>query len=81
MKFVRMVFIFCMFACLVACSGSEKVTCDDPSPYKLAAEGKRVDVPGDLSNLEPRNEMPLPEASPRQPRPLGSPCLDRPPGS
>jgi uncharacterized lipoprotein len=78
MKLVRTFSVLCIFACVAGCGGDNR-TCNDPSPYKFAVEGKRVDVPDDLNNVEARNEMPLPEISPRQPRPEGSPCLDLPP--
>ncbi len=54
-------------------------TCDEVRTYQLAAEGRRIEVPEDLDNLDPFREMPLPEASPRPPRPKGRPCLDLPP--
>ena len=81
MRLARAFFMFCILACIAGCFGRSSVTCDDPSPYKVAVEGNRVDVPDDLNNLEPRKEMPLPEVSPREPRPEGSPCLDYPPGT
>ena len=54
-------------------------TCDDVRAYQLAAEGRRLEVPNDLDSLDPFEEIPLPEASPRPPRPAGRPCLDLPP--
>lgn len=54
-------------------------TCDEVRSYQLAEEGRRLEVPEDLDNLDPFREMPLPEASPRPPRPPGRPCLDLPP--
>ncbi len=78
MKLVKLLFLVCAVAGLVAC-GKPDLTCDDPSPYELATEGKRVEVPSDLDNVEPYMEIPLPDASPRAVRPPGSPCLDQPP--
>ena len=54
-------------------------TCDEVRTYQLAEEGRRIEVPEDLDNLDAFREMPLPEASPRPPRPAGRPCLDLPP--
>ena len=54
-------------------------TCDEVRTYQLAQEGRRLEVPEDLDELDQFREMPLPEASPRPPRPAGRPCLDLPP--
>ncbi len=63
-----------------ACGGGDQIkSCDEVRRYQLAEEGKRIDTPDDLDDLEPLREMPLPKASPRPPRPEGSPCLDLPP--
>ena len=81
MKLARVFFMFGIFVCIAGCFGRSDGTCDDPTPYRFAVEGKRVAVPDDLNSLEPRKEMPMPEVSPRPPRPEGSPCLDLPPGT
>ena len=80
MTVVKLLFSLALLASLVACGGSEDITCNDPSPYQLAMPGKRVTAPDGLDNLETIKEMPLPEASPSKPRSADSPCLDRPPG-
>ncbi len=54
-------------------------TCDEVRSYQLATEGRRIEAPEDLDELDPFREMPLPQASPRPPRPAGRPCLDLPP--
>ncbi len=54
-------------------------TCDEVRTYQLAQEGRRLEVPEGLDDLDEFREMPLPEASPRPPRPKGRPCLDLPP--
>jgi uncharacterized lipoprotein len=64
---------------MTACSGDKARSCDDVQKYQLAAEGERIETPDDLDDLDPLREMPLPEASPRPPRPEGSPCIDLPP--
>ena len=61
------------------CGGTADITCDEPEYYQSAKIGKRVEPPEGLDDLDPLREMPLPEASPREPRPAGSPCFDRPP--
>jgi hypothetical protein len=63
---------------LAACGGTPELTCDEGS-YKSAVRAPRVQAPEDLDNLEPAREMPLPTASPRDPRPEGSPCIELPP--
>ena len=61
------------------CGGSMDLTCDEEQYYQKAEIGKRVEAPDGLDELDPLREMPLPEASPREPRPEGMPCFDRPP--
>ena len=61
------------------CGGTKDLTCDEVRAYQLAQEGKRIETPEDLDDLEPLREMPLPRANPAPPRPQGSPCLDLPP--
>ena len=77
MKLARLTMIVLVLG-LSACGGSKTMTCDE-GPYQIAVRGSRVEAPDGLDNLEPLREIPLPEASPRAPRPEGSPCLDRPP--
>jgi len=55
------------------------MTCDEPEPYQAAVEVPRVEPPEGLSELSPSEEMEIPRASPQDPRPPGSPCLDLPP--
>ena len=62
-----------------ACGGNDNRSCDDIRRYQLAAEGKKIETPDDLDDLDPLREMPLPEASPQPERPEGSPCIDLPP--
>ena len=64
---------------LTACIGAPDKTCDEVRLYQLAAEGRRLETPEDLDSLDGLREIPLPQASPRPPRPEGSPCLDLPP--
>ena len=64
---------------LGACGGSKDLTCDEVQYYQLAKESKPVEAPEGLDDLDPLQQMVVPEASPREPRPEGSPCFDRPP--
>ncbi len=79
MKLTTLLVFLALLSGLSACGGSKTKSCDDVRRYQLAVEGKRIETPDDLDDLEPLREMPLPEASPRPPRPEGSPCIDLPP--
>ncbi len=74
----RIAILVVLLAGLVGCGGIN-LTCDDVREYQLAEEGKRIEAPDGLDNLDPVKEAPVPEASPRQEREPGSPCIDRPP--
>jgi len=77
MMLARLIFVV-LLSGLAACGGSKEITCDE-GPYRDAVRAPRVQSPADLDSLDPLREMPLPEASPRPPRPEDSPCLDSPP--
>ena len=77
MRNTKLLVLVALMAGVSACSSNE--TCDDVKRYQLATEGKRLETPDDLDDLEALREMPLPEASPRPPPPEGSPCIDLPP--
>jgi len=62
---------------LTACGSN--LTCDDPQAYQQAMEGQRVEAPDGLDDLQVNREIQIPRASPREPRPQGSPCLELPP--
>ncbi|MDH3748876.1 MAG: hypothetical protein OER97_11785 [Gammaproteobacteria bacterium] len=61
------------------CGGTPERSCDEVELYQLASEGRRIEPPEGLDELDELKEIPLPEASPRPPRAEGSPCLDLPP--
>lgn len=61
------------------CGGTVDRTCDEVRLYQMAREGKRLQVPENLDPLDELREIPLPQASPQDERPTGSPCLDIPP--
>ena len=66
---------------LAGCFGGKDIdlTCDEPKFYEAANDGPRVKAPEGLDELEDYKVMPVPDAAPAQPRPAGSPCVDRPP--
>ena len=78
-KTINLLVLLVLLWAVSACGGNEHKSCDEVRSYQLAAEGKRIESPDDLNDLDSLREMPLPEANPRPPRPEGSPCLDLPP--
>lgn len=76
---IRSTVLGLLLAGLSACGGSKDLTCDEVQYYQLAKESKVVKAPEGLDDLDPLQEMAVPKASPREPRPEGSPCFDRPP--
>ena len=68
-----------IIACALFAGCSSSKSCDEPERYQSAREAARIEPPGDLDALETSKEMTVPKASPREPRPEGSPCLDLPP--
>ena len=77
MKGLRQILLGLIALATGACAAD--LTCDDPQLYQDAVEGRRVTAPEDLDNLQSAREIQIPRASPRDPRPPGSPCLDLPP--
>ena len=78
MILARLIFLI-LIAGLTACGGQSELKCEEATVYLGAKQTPRVATPDDLDNLDPLREMPLPEASPQQPRPAGSSCLEMPP--
>ena len=77
---MRLIRLTSMVVVTLACGAcGSNITCDEPQLYESAREGVRVVAPDDLDQLEASRETPIPKASPRDPRPEGSPCLDLPP--
>ena len=62
------------------CGGTIDRTCDDPQPYQSAAEGRKLETPDGLDELDELREMPIPVAEVDEPRQPGAPCIDIPPG-
>ena len=77
MKLARLTIIPVLLV-VAGCGGSKMMECDS-GPYLTAMRTPKVQAPEGLDNLDPLNEVPLPAASPQQPRPEGSPCLEHPP--
>ena len=70
MKTLNLLLLLISLWAISACgSSNEFKSCDEVKRYQLAAEGKRIETPTDLDDLEPLREMPLPKASPRPERP------------
>ncbi len=62
---------------LTACGGAPK--CESERSYTMSQEGKRIEVPEDLDELESYKEMTVPQASPRAPREDNGKCIEAPP--
>ena len=68
-----------MLALLCTACGGPALTCDSPQAYQASIEVEKVRSPDGLDTLMVGKEMDIPRASPQDPRPPGSPCLDLPP--
>ena len=77
MKMLRLTVLLATLSLGAGCSID--LTCEEPEAYQFAEPGKKVTAPDDLDQLETAREQPIPKASPQDPRPPGSPCLDLPP--
>jgi hypothetical protein len=75
---LRLTLLGLLLATLNACGGKD-LTCDEVQYYQLAEASKRVEAPEGLDDLDPLEEMVLPEPSPREDKEAGSDCFDRPP--
>jgi hypothetical protein len=64
---------------LTGCGGNKAITCDEPQLYQASNKGEPIVAPDGLDDIDTRAELAIPEPSPREPRPEGSPCLERPP--
>jgi uncharacterized lipoprotein len=77
MMLVRLTLIV-VLGVLAACGDSKSLACDE-GPYLVAVRAPKVQAPEGLDDLDPLNEVPLPTASPRDPRPDDGSCLEHPP--
>ena len=62
---------------LYSCGGND--ACEEPEPYQESVEGRRIEAPDGLTELQDGKELKVPDASPLPPRPEDSPCLELPP--
>ena len=63
---------------LAGCGSKSGVACDE-GPYRTAVSQPKVKAPEGLDDLDPLNEIPMPEASPQDPWPADGPCIESPP--
>ena len=62
---MRLLFPLVGVLLIAGCGGDSMMTCDE-GPYQAAVRAPRVVAPEGLDNLDPLDEVPLPEASPRE---------------
>ena len=75
---MRLLFPLVGVLLIAGCGGDSMMTCDE-GPYQAAVRAPRVVAPDGLDNLDPLDEVPLPEASPREEGADEGPCLESPP--
>jgi len=81
MKNYRLIAIVMCSALFAACGGDENIVveCDNPFEYLNRVEGKRVEVPEGLDDLDAFAEMPIPRADPNAPKIPEGRCVEMPP--
>ena len=77
----KLVVVLAASSLFAGCFGSKDVdlSCDEPKFYEGARDGARIRAPEGLDELDEYKVMPVPEVASAEPRPAGSPCVDRPP--
>jgi hypothetical protein len=75
---MRLLFPLVGVLLIAGCGGDSMMTCDE-GPYQVAVRAPRVVAPDGLDSLDPLDEVPLPEASPREEGTYEGPCLESPP--
>lgn len=75
---MRLLFPLVGVLLIAGCGGDKMMTCDE-GPYQSAVRAPRVTAPDGLDNLDPLDEVPLPQASPRDEDTREGPCLESPP--
>jgi hypothetical protein len=61
------------------CATETELTCYQPEKIQDAVESEKIVIPEGLDDLRQDRELKIVKASPRDPRPADSPCLERPP--
>ena len=77
MSFLRYALLLAGTALISGCGNN--MTCDEPQPYQASHQGVRIAAPEGMDDLQSFKELKVPEASPQQAMPEGSPCLELPP--
>ncbi len=73
---------FAMIFLALVCSGCASKTelvCYQPEKIQNAVESEKIVIPEGLDDLRQDRELKIVKASPRDPRPADSPCLESPP--
>jgi hypothetical protein len=76
---IKVAALLVIMSLLMACAGGRPPTCETEGFYQLSRSGQRIEVSGDLDDLQSYKEMTIPEVSPRQPLPDSDRCLEMPP--
>ena len=75
----RMMVAALLLGSLAACGGGKSIAaCDDAKKYELVVEGKRVEVPDGLDELDEFKEMTIPKAETGV-REEDAGCIEKPP--
>ena len=64
---------------LISGCGTTEIVCEQPENIRSAVETSKIVIPEELDKLSGEKELKIPRASPREPRPENSPCLESPP--
>ncbi len=75
---IQVTALLVIMSLLMACAGRSP-PCETEGLYQLSRSGQRIEVSGDLDDLQSYKEMTIPEVSPRQPLPDSGRCLEMPP--
>jgi hypothetical protein len=74
----RITLLLAIMTLQAACAGPPK--CETQGRYRLSQEGRRIQAPDGLDDLESYKEMTIPRASPQPEHPDTGRCLEAPPG-
>ena len=61
------------------CASKTELVCYQPEKIQNAVESEKIVIPEGLDDLRQDRELKIVKASPRDPRPADSPCLENPP--